>query len=172
MDICGSGVLIEGATPNVNALVKHTSRRPLSKIFGKAVCREAGVVKFIGDGGTAGMVSMLPKGHLIRWSAFWKDPWKQEYDVNCAPLREILAEAGVTKIDFLSVDVSGAESVVIETLDFGAVNVRVIVVEMGHSHADEQARDILKSHGFCFAVAVAQNEFWTSDVSLKERFCH
>lgn len=165
------GLLIEGATPNVQALLGHAKRRPQSTIVGKAVCKVSGTTKFIGDGGTAGMTSMLPKGHRERWSSFWKEEWQHDYEVPCAPLHEILSEENVKKIDFLSVDVSGAEALVIQTLDYQAANVRVLVVELGHSHVDEQAREVLTTNGFCLAMAVAQNEFWTSDVDLKARYC-
>mmetsp|Transcript_5441 Transcript_5441/g.16223 ORF Transcript_5441/g.16223 Transcript_5441/m.16223 type:complete len:133 (-) Transcript_5441:83-481(-) len=129
------------------------------------------MTQFIGDGGTAGMVPVLPRGHKDRWQSFWKEQWRQEYAVPCEPLKDMLASHAVSHIDLLSVDTSGADWVVLRSLDFERVHIRVILTELGRSSRDAEAREFLRQNGFCFAIAVAQNEFWTSDPELKKRFC-
>jgi FkbM family methyltransferase len=61
-------------------------------------------------------------------------------------LDDILAEYGITHVDFLSLDVEGHELEVLKTIDFSQVTIDVITVE--NDYNDEAIRDILISNGF------------------------
>jgi hypothetical protein len=56
-------------------------------------------------------------------------------DVLCRPLSAMLDEHGVTRINFFSLDVEGAELKVLETFDFEKVKIDVLMVETDFIHA-------------------------------------
>lgn len=49
----------------------------------------------------------------------------------CVPLNDLLAAMGWTHIDFLSLDIEGAEPEVLKNFDFNAVRIDVMTVEYG-----------------------------------------
>ena len=51
--------------------------------------------------------------------------------VHCFTLETIVKEAGLGSIDLLLIDVEGAEYTILESIDFEAVDVKVITVETG-----------------------------------------
>jgi len=70
--------------------------------------------------------------------------------IPCIPFSSVLSKLGITHIDLWSLDVEGAELQVLETVDWKAVSVDVIVVEApGYDEAKDQAViDLLLSQGF------------------------
>jgi hypothetical protein len=70
--------------------------------------------------------------------------------VACMPLMTLLKKLGITHIDFLSLDVEGAELEVLRTLDLSKVTIKAIVVEMdGHdTDKDTSVSDLLLGRGF------------------------
>lgn len=63
------------------------------------------------------------------------------------PLRafaDIFAENNITRIDFLSVDVEGAEQLVLDSIDYTAVSIRAIVVERPQPNTTQ----LLERNGF------------------------
>ena len=69
-------------------------------------------------------------------------------EVETKILQEILDENNITEIDYLSVDVEGAELKVMESIDFNKTHIKIIDFENGES--SPQVRDFLKSKGFSF----------------------
>jgi FkbM family methyltransferase len=49
--------------------------------------------------------------------------------ISCIPMSQLLADLSITHIDFFSLDVEGAELAVLETIDFNAVRIDVIIAE-------------------------------------------
>ena len=70
--------------------------------------------------------------------------------VSCLPLRALLHVFGITHIDLFSLDVEGAELEVLQTVDFSAVRINVIVVEQdgGDPEKEEAVRQLLLANGF------------------------
>lgn len=74
-------------------------------------------------------------------------------DVHCGPLSLYLDKLGITKIDFWSLDVEGAELEVLKTFDFDKVQVGVLMVESFNRQCQEHCpkrdavRDLLQSRG-------------------------
>lgn len=58
------------------------------------------------------------------------------HTLEAKPLGEILAEAGMGQVDFLSLDVEGAELDILETFDFKAFDVTFLSVENNAQSAD------------------------------------
>ena len=70
--------------------------------------------------------------------------------IPCIPIRQILRTFGVTHIDLFSLDVEGAELEVLQTMDFTALHVNVLVIEQdgGNPGKDEAVRQLLAANGF------------------------
>lgn len=70
--------------------------------------------------------------------------------ISCAPLASLLALFNVQHVDLWVLDVEGAELAVLQTVDFGAVNIDVIVAELDGSDPakDRGVWDLLIAHGY------------------------
>lgn len=91
-------------------------------------------------------------------------------------LSDLCAEAGLTTIDFLKIDVEGAEAEVIAGLDFSRWRPRVVVVEAIAPGSMAEAWDgwepALLSAGYSFAFFDRLNRFYVAneEATLAKRF--
>jgi hypothetical protein len=86
-----------------------------------------------------------------------------ERTVPCGNLSHFLALAGVGFVDLLSVDVEGSELAVLETLDFAATPVHVVLLELtGRDPSkDARCRQLLAQNGFELAARLSEmDEAW------------
>lgn len=148
-----SGVLIEPTT-QYNELIVN---RPNCKCVNLAVNYSNEKSIFIGNGPCGGLDNYMTDEFKNRWHPNNKDG----YFVNCSPFKDILHSNNITYIDVLSIDVEGAEEVVLDTMDFN-IPVYVIIIELdGHNtDKDNRCRDILIKNGFTFDKRININEFW------------
>jgi FkbM family methyltransferase len=83
------------------------------------------------------------------------------------PLTELCAEAGLTQIDFLKVDVEGAEAEVLAGMDFKTLRPRVVLVEAivpgSMAAAWDDWEPILTGSGYRFAFFDNLNRFYVAD---------
>jgi len=83
------------------------------------------------------------------------------------PLTELCAEAGLMEIDFLKVDVEGAEADVLAGMDFAAVRPRVVLVEAIVPGSMQAAWDdwepLLTRNGYRFAFFDNLNRFYVAE---------
>lgn len=92
------------------------------------------------------------------------------------PLAELCAEAGLATIDFLKVDVEGAEAEVLAGMDFKTLRPRVVLVEAIVPGSMEAAWDgwepILTANGYRFAFFDNLNRFYVAEeaAELAQRF--
>jgi FkbM family methyltransferase len=95
---------------------------------------------FIGNGACGGLDSTMDIKHKIRFHSNNIDG----YYVKCRPLSSIVKECNLQYIDLLSIDVEGAELIVLETIDF-SVPIYVICIELdkNNEEKDQKCRDIL-----------------------------
>jgi FkbM family methyltransferase len=141
-----SGVLIE-AQPESAAKLKQNRVGPRVKTYASAICKEG--VDYLTFLGPASPVS----GDINSMNPTFKSTWHpgdtNTYKVPCKPISSIIADAGVSHIDFFSLDVEGAELKVLETFDWN-VTVTLWVVELdgGNKEKDEAVRALLRSHGY------------------------
>ena len=126
-DFGWTGLLVEGQPASARKLRENRGRR--NAVVEEAACAEAGVVEFLGAGNrlTGGVSAYLrkPKEKFAKEGGVWY------HHVPCRPFGAMLRGAGFgpsTVIDLISVDVEGAEHVVVETMDF-SIPVRVWMVE-------------------------------------------
>jgi FkbM family methyltransferase len=146
------GVLIE-PTHHFNAM-KHN--RPKCDCYNLAVAKEKGKVKFLGDHATAGLVDCMTDSFKNAWHTK-----SVEYEVDAEPFSDILKRSNIKYIDLLTIDVEGAEQVVLETYDF-SIPVYVIIIELDNHNPekDETCRNILRANGFELDKKININEFW------------
>ena len=151
-----TGVLIE-ANPEAYAALKQN--RPLSQCFHAGVSTQGeGTLRFIGHNPCAGVVSMLSKSSGCNDGG-------DVYDVPARRLGDILHEAGITHIDYFSLDVEGAELEVLQSFDF-RIPVFFMVVEIHRAQdekerrEEEQLRALLHSQGFIFIERLHINEYF------------
>lgn len=143
------GVLIEANPLNFAKL--NASNRSSVKVQ-SAVCgteTDPPFVPFTVDGGpVAGQVGQLTRGHQHIWSR-WNRA-QGTVNVSCAPLQRILRRAGYkegTEIDFLSLDVEGAEALVLSTVSPAIFKAVLIELDGTDKKKDELARTLLRAGG-------------------------
>lgn len=78
-------------------------------------------LEFVGNGGSVGggTKDLAPREKALR-----NPKPKVTYNVCCAPMSEIFKRAGITRVDFWSLDNEGAELITLQTVDWAAVKVR------------------------------------------------
>ena len=117
------GILIEGQPQNFKKL---RANRPHSLALGVAVCRAHGFANFTNRSGVnAGIHEMMSDAHRRRF----RIAKSMTLPVPCGPLGDWLALLRVTNIDFFSLDVEGAELLVLQTIDWSAISLGVLLVE-------------------------------------------
>ena len=62
--------------------------------------------------------------------------------LQCLPLYTLIAAVSATTINYLSLDIEGAELQVLQTLPWDKVDIEVMTVETHHIGAEEDGRDV------------------------------
>ena len=88
-----------------------------------------------------------------------KDRAHQIVDVMCYPLRKILKDANLTRVDVLDIDVEGAETSVIRSIDFDQCHFNVISVEQGNEEIDR----ILTDAGFRLLCRIGTDSVYRNE---------
>ena len=83
----------------------------------------------------------------------------REIDVRCYALGELLEEHGIDHVDYLDIDVEGAELSILETFDFDRFHISVIAVE--NNYRDHCIPAFLTRKGFEFHSVVG-DEFYVN----------
>ena len=150
------GVLIEPTT-QYNTLVQN---RPNCKCINVAINYDNKDTLFIGNGACGGLESTMDIKHRNRFHS----NITSGYYVKCSPLSDIINDCNLKYIDLLSIDVEGAELIVLETIDF-SIPIYVIVIELdkNNEEKDQQCRDVLLKNGFKFDNRTNINEFWINE---------
>lgn len=174
-----SGILVEGATPNVR-LLRKTKRANSTMKIEKEACRRPRKVQMVGDGPTAMRDEFVTDKNRKQLEKGWKAEWRKPYFVECRQLSEMLQEANTTKVDLMVVR-GGVEYTadVLRGLSLEKVEVRVLGVRLpvpkfvgkGAGEVESQVRKYLLGNEFCLAVKVGELEFWTGDSTFKKQYC-
>eukprot|EP00960_Hanusia_phi_P060434 764504-Hanusia_phi.AAC.7 len=118
------GVLVEADPANFQLLAKN---RPEQVLVHAAICKEVQEVHYLTSGGSAvrGIYEFMASSFVRYWH---KTMSMQK--IMCLPLSAILSFLRVSYVDWLSVDVEGAELQVLESIDFSQVKFGVISAEV------------------------------------------
>ena len=147
-----SGLLIEANPTNFAKL--RLAERPRSHKVHSAICNSAGrgnlTVPFTVAGGpVAGQVSMLSPSHQRAWAHLNKP--SKTVPVPCQGLKDLLAEnslkAGAT---FLSLDVEGAEELVLSTVQPSVFKVIMVETEGTDRDKERRVKQRILADGFRF----------------------
>tara|TARA_Y100000389_G_scaffold124010_1_gene121364 strand:+ start:764 stop:1576 length:813 start_codon:yes stop_codon:yes gene_type:complete len=154
------GILIE---PVPSFFEKLRKNRPNDILINKAIDYKIGKSSFIGDSHTAGINRYLSKPLKERYLSN-----NREYLVDTIPMSQIIETTDLDYIDYFSIDVEGAELVILETMDWN-IPVYVISIELNEKineteekdrDKNQKCREILLKQGFIFVTKVDINEFW------------
>ncbi len=146
-----SGLLIEASPPIFSKLVQnrpHAHKLNLAPTCGS----DYETVSFLPTKYTNAAVVDETNAHFER-----------SVKVHCGPLKSYLQALDIVHIDFFSLDVEGAELLVLQNFDFKAVTIDVIIVECqnaNHKADDEKnlaVRQILQDAGFELHKNVVRN---------------
>ena len=135
------GLLIDSPT-HIEWLSQN---RPNALSVGMAICPEAGWTNYSSQRATtAGIMSYMPSSVRRR---FRVDGAGQQR-VACGPLGALLDTLGVRHLDFFSLDVQGAEAMVLRTIDWSRLTVGVLIAEckaLGcRDKQDDEVRGLLQ----------------------------
>ncbi len=147
-------VLIEPSPVNVRKIYLN---RPKASIHGLAVMDGFGVHDFLGDSPLSGVASELTD----EYRTTWKLDQSRHYKVLGAPLSTVMEIEQVPYIDFISIDVQGAELSVLNSTNW-QTPIGVICIELeGHRpDDDERCRRLLRDRGFQHRCRLHISEFW------------
>jgi len=82
--------------------------------------------------------------------------------LTCEPLSTVFAKYGVTHVDFMSLDVEGAEQLVLAGVDFTRVEIDMIVAEIDSPDrkANQALRGMLRSRGYRKIASMGGDEIY------------
>jgi len=136
------GLLIEGNPKKYNALIKN--RPKAHKISFAPSCNETGsTVTF--------STAVFTNAGLKGFAKAYDENDNLQVDVPCGPLTPVLeAVFGDEKhVNFFSLDVEGAEKLVLDTIDFDKVQIDIMMIEVVNSHCPKhqpcQVRDQVRA---------------------------
>ena len=135
--------------------------RPRDKTLCVAAGAVAGNVKLTRQRGMGGL-STLGDARSPQVAEYMAQAW--EIDIQVVPLSQVLQEEQVAEIDFLKIDVEGAETAVLEGLDLSRWRPAVILVEatlpMTATPSHEGWEPILIAGGYRFVWFDGLNRFY------------
>ena len=82
-------------------------------------------------------------------------PKREDLQMQCVPFYSVVQALGNPRIDFLSLDIEGADLQVLMTIPFDKVNISVIMIEVAHlgeifEGDNDTLRQFLHEHGYIF----------------------
>ena len=137
--LCWRGILIEGLP---SSFEKMKANRPLAVNIGQAVCAQAGVVSYVmgNNSATAGLETHMDEDFKQMWHKS-----SNKVNVCCNPMNDILQPIMVPYLNLLSIDVEGAEEIILKTMDWENLPVEVVVVETDERFMQEDKVDRITS---------------------------
>lgn len=165
------GVLIEPSPQSFSLLQQN---RPDDKLVNAAVCSQNSRVHFLENGENSdrainGIVEFMSFDFVKHWHNKLANQNNVLSEIQCLPLSSILDYTFLKKkhIDFLSLDVEGAEFEVIQTVDFNKHQFGLIFYEADKTNPskDEAVKTFLEKNGYPFKFHNLRsnfhiNKFW------------
>ena len=151
-----SGVLIEPS----RFFERIAYARPGCLRVNKAIHSETKKLMFREHWARSGIVDTVPE----MYHTDKEHGYEEFYEVETIPLSQVIKEAKLKYIDFISIDVEGGELEVLKSMDW-SVPVYVICIEMDTHNPvkDDACRQILLDNNFTPHTRLGNNEFWVNE---------
>jgi FkbM family methyltransferase len=147
-----TGLLIEG-NPNSARSLLSSGRKATRRHA--AVCSPAGTIPFTDQGGLVGGVpSLFTEKHKRRWAH--RSNFTTTVNVPCAPLGQMMTEAKLNSATFLSLDVEGAELLVLKTFKPSRFDLIMVETNQNEPERTRQIHELLKSGGMQLQPRLSQ----------------
>ena len=167
-----TGVLIEAHPALCKKLM--TANRTAHKVCG-AVCPRGQTVtmpvesNISGATGTLTVLDFASEEYVKTWK--WFLDTTNTVKVPCKPMPDILSEAGILDVDFISIDTQGAEEVVLKTCNMEALTGVVLVEAENTAKAKNvRVRALLARDGFVPIPHVLQQQKKIGGAGYNELF--
>lgn len=160
LDLNWKGICIE---PHPRAFSELIKNRTNSINLNICISDEEGEVDFCAVSGYAEMLSGIEKCYhpdhkkRIKSEIEKYGGNKEIVKIISKPLRQVLSENEVKKVDYLSIDTEGSELQILKSIDFDAVDIRVISTE---NSSGSDIKNFLKDKGFIFANFICADEIY------------
>lgn len=154
------GILIE---PNPEQLIACKANRPRAVVVGCALSDVDGEFPFeIVTGTYRGWSGFAHTGDGRRQHSLDADGTRRLTHVRARPLADILREYALHRVDYLSLDVEGAELEVLGVYPFDEIPIGIIGVE-DNTGKNEALRTLLAERGYVHMARVGVDDFWRRD---------
>ena len=140
------GLLIEANKVTYHRL-KHAPRSEIVERRNSAICTQKGMAQIHGRGG-AGIAGLSSHVSILPSNTSQSLKLPEGSLVSCDSLRSLMAGAGIPNATFLSLDVEGAESIVLHTVDPLAFRVILVEEQRKHHEKNQQVQAQLEALGF------------------------
>lgn len=160
MDMGWKGVCIE---PHPTAFKKLEQNRPNSINLNICISNENGIVDFLSIDGYSEMLSGIQKyyhpDHVNRLERELSERGgsKQVLKINSRTLENVLDEYNVKKVDYLSIDTEGSEYQILNSINFDAVDIRIISTE---NSGRKDIKGFLDNKGYSLATICCGDEIY------------
>ena len=118
-----TGLLVEAHPDNAKQCRRN---RPCTPVVQSAACSPPQQFQYISK-----------QGNAVSSIRFENNTKKEYIPVPCRPLADIFAENNLKRIHFFSLDVEGAELLVLKTIDWSKVHIDVLMVETDLLHRNK-----------------------------------
>ena len=98
---------------------------------------------------------------------------RRDLELECIPLTSLILALGNPTVDYLSLDIEGAEWPVLQTLDFQKLDIKTISIEMNHvgkffDGDVTQVHDFLTRNGYVHHATLQIDEIWVKMDLIKD----
>ena len=116
-------------------------------------------MQFCGSSSVSGIIDNMTETYKDRWNI----NAMPKYNVLTVPMKVLLELENINYIDFLSIDVQGAELDVLLSMNWTIPTYCICIELEGHDKIkDEKCRLILRENGFVFKDKLHISEFWVN----------
>ena len=143
-----TGILVE-AHPDAFRVLQRNRPGPLAHNFHAAACKEPGYIHVamgISRTGVSAALELNPSGCKKQTAKHYVGTTPKR--VECREVRSLVSEVGFHGIDFASIDVEGAEDIVLDTLDLSTTKVILVEAERCAMEKNKKVHRQLIAAGF------------------------
>ena len=85
----------------------------------------------------------------------------EDIQIDCFNFNELMEKHGIFQIDYLSIDVEGAELAILESIDYDRIQISVISAE--NNYSDQRIDTLLTNRGFELYSRVGKDDFYRAE---------